>query len=119
MSSPSTLIEQHERYLHIQKQISKAIDNRDERLLAQLKPVSHTLFTQLEEARNTFVQSSDSDLAKNIPPQSSLVKLVKLMEQAQRQVQENENALNTWLGQMKTDQQHFRTSRTLITHRRI
>ncbi len=112
MSNIPTFIEQHQAYLHLQEQISKAIQNRDEGLLAELKQVSHELFTQLDETRKGFVTTTGIALPTQFFPQSDLAQLVQLMEQAQRQVQENETALRTWLGQMKADIQHYQTSQS-------
>ncbi len=112
MSNIPTFIEQHHAYLHLQEQISKAIQNRDEGLLAELKQVSHELFTQLDKTRKEFVTTTGTALPTQFFPQSDLAQLVQLMEQAQRQVQENETALQTWLGQMKVDIQHYQTSQS-------
>ena len=112
MSNIPTFIEQHQAYLHLQQQISKAIQNRDEGLLAELKQVSHELFAQLDAARKELVTATGSAWPNQSFPQSDLAPLVQLMEQAQRQVQENETALQTWLGQMKADIQHYRTSQS-------
>ncbi len=112
MSNSSTFIEQYHAYLHLQQQIAKAIHNRDERLLVQLKQVSHELFAQLDAARKELVTAPGSAWPNQSFPQSDLAPLVQLMEQAQRQVQENETALQTWLGQMKADFQHYRMSQS-------
>ncbi len=112
MSNSHTCIEQHQAYLHLQQQISKAIHNRDESLLVQLKQVSHELFAQLDAARKELVTATGSAWPNQFFPQSDLAQLVQLMEQAQRQVQENETALQTWLGQMKVDIQHYQTSQS-------
>ena len=112
MSNIPTFIEQHQAYLHLQEQISKAIQNRDEGLLAELKQVSHELFTQLDKTRKGFVTTTGTALPTQFFPQSDLAQLVQLMEQAQRQVQDNETALRTWLGQMKADIQHYQTSQS-------
>jgi len=112
MANSHTCIEEHQAYLHLQQRISKAIHNRDERLLAQLKQVSQELFGQLTVARQELVSATGSTWPNQSFPQSDLAPLVQLMEQAQRQVQENETALQAWLGQMQVDIQHYRTSQS-------
>ncbi len=112
MTNSHTCIEQHQAYLHLQQRISKAIHNRDESLLVQLKQVSQELFAQLDAAWKELKTATVSAWPNQTFPQSDLAPLVQLMEQAQRQVQENETALQTWLGQMKVDIQHYRTSQS-------
>lgn len=112
MSVLKTLIEQHQAYLHLQKQISKAIHNRDERLLAQLQPPSYELFLQIESNRKDLVNTIGPVVAVSSESDSEVSRLVQLIEQARQMVQENEEALQTWLGQMKTDIQHYRRSQS-------
>lgn len=112
MPNSHRYIEQLQAYLHLQQQILKAIHNRDERLLAQLKQASLELFAQLDAPMSEFKTATVSAWPNQSFSQSDLAPLVQLMEQAQRQVQENETALQTWLGQMKADIQHYRSSQS-------
>lgn len=112
MSTPNPLIVQYTGYLRLQKQIAKAIDNRDEPLLNAMKGVSQELFLQLEGARQVLVETTNSGFPQEPISRSNLATLIQLMEQVQRQVQENEIALQAWLNQMNADLQHYRTSQS-------
>ncbi len=112
MSPLTTLIEQHHAFLHFQDRISKAIYNRDERLLMQLDELSRELFFQIDANRTSLIATFDSQIPYPTSFQSDLAQLVQVMEQAQRQVQKNEMALETWLKQMKSDAQYHRQSQS-------
>jgi len=112
MTNSHTFLEQLQAYLRLQQQISKAIHNRDEGLLARLKQGSQELFAQLDAPIKGLNTATISAWPNQSFSQSDLAPLVQLMEQAQRQVQENETALQAWLGQMKADIQHYRTSQS-------
>lgn len=109
---PTTLIEQHQAYLHLQHRISKAIYNQDERLLMHLKLASHELFIQIEDHRKGMVEAFNVQGSRRPSSQADLLELVQVMEEAQQQVRENEKALQLWLDQMKSDVRHHRKSQS-------
>ncbi|MDT7041833.1 hypothetical protein [Candidatus Nitronereus thalassa] len=105
-----TLIDQYQAYLHLQGRIAKAIENRDESLLNQLREASTDLFLIIEANRKDLVEATDIKSIRETSFLSDSRHLVLLMERAQRQVQENETRLQSWLSQMKADIQQYRSS---------
>jgi hypothetical protein len=106
------LIEQYQAYLHLQHRISKAIYHQDEGLLDQLKVSSQNLFLKIEANRKDLVETSEIDDVRESSFLAGTSQLVMLMEQAQRQVQENEIGLQRWLSQMQADIQQYRSAQS-------
>ncbi len=112
MPDSHAFITQHEAYLHVQRQIAKAIHNRDERLLVQLKQMSHELFTRLDSARKGLLTRRESAASEQPGSREDLAQIVQAIEMAQGQVQENEIALRAWLDEMKADIRRYRRSQS-------
>lgn len=108
MLTCTIVIEQHQAYLYLQQRISMAISNHDERLLMHLIQASQELFFQVEDHRKEFIKTVESQSPNRPCLKSDLARLVQVMEEVQRQVQENEMALQAWLDQMNSDLQHHR-----------
>lgn len=104
------LLEQYHAYLHLQHRIAKAIYNQDEGLLIDLKQASQELFVQIECQRIGAVEAVDIQSPPDLSVNADLPQLIQVMKEAQQQVRENENALQFWLDQMKSDVQHHRRS---------
>lgn len=112
MSILQRLLDQYHAYLHLQHHISKAIYNRDESLLTQLRQASHDVFAEIEANRVNVLENVDAVVSSHPSFQSTLSQLAQLIEQSQQQVQQNEASLHDWLGQMKNDVKHFRNFRS-------
>jgi len=106
------VIEDHRAYLHLQHRMAKAIHNRDERLLLQLKEISQEACSHLEESRNECIQAIGEKGLPHPEPQSDLEQLVILIKDAQWQLEANAVNLQDWLGQMEGDLRQYRASQS-------